>query len=115
MSPPRREAGTRELRKSAPLFAALGDETRLALLARLGGGARSSITALSAGSSLTRQAITKHLRVLEGAGLVRGVREGRENLFELKPDSLDEAIRSLERIAKQWDHALARLKSFVED
>ncbi len=115
MSPPRREAGTRELRKSAPIFAALGDETRLALLARLGGGARSSITTLSAGSPLSRQAITKHLRSARRGRPGPRRAAGRENLFELKPDSLDEAIRSLARISKQWDHALARLKSFVED
>ncbi|HEY4308023.1 MAG TPA: metalloregulator ArsR/SmtB family transcription factor [Pirellulales bacterium] len=115
MSQTRHRPGTRQLRKSAPLFAALGDETRLVLLNRLGSGARCSITSLTAGSPLSRQAITKHLRILEAAGLVRGVRQGRESLFEIEHDTLDEAIRFLERISAQWDQALARLKSFVEE
>jgi len=103
------------VRRSAPLFAALGDPTRLRLLAKLGGGTRFSIARLTKGSTLTRQAITKHLQVLRGAGLVRGVRRGRENLFELEPKRLDEARRALEGISRQWDQALARLKSFVEE
>ncbi len=104
-----------KLRRNAPLFAALGDETRLILLMKLGDGPLLSITRLTEGSTLTRQAITKHLRILEDAGLVRGVRRGRENLFQLEPDSLREARDALNRISRQWDHALARLKSFVED
>jgi DNA-binding transcriptional ArsR family regulator len=103
------------LRRSAPVFAALGDDTRLALLTKLSAGSRCSIARLTAGSSLTRQAITKHLRVLEEAGLVRGVREGRESLFELEPGRLDDARRALESISRQWDRALARLKAFVEE
>jgi len=98
----------------AQIFAALGDETRLRLLGRLAGAEPASIAHLTAGSGLTRQAITKHLRVLQHAGLVRGVRQGRESLFELKPEPLDAARRSLERISRQWDDALGRLKSFVE-
>jgi DNA-binding transcriptional ArsR family regulator len=97
------------------MFAALGDETRLSLLTKLSEEPRLSITRLTAGSSLTRQAITKHLRVLRRAGLVRGVRRGRESLFEMRPGALDDARLTLERIARQWDAALARLKSFVED
>jgi DNA-binding transcriptional ArsR family regulator len=115
MSPQRRDTAARDLRRNAPVFAALGDETRLALLARLGGGSRLSIAHLTEGSTLTRQAITKHLRVLEEAGLVRGVRRGRENLFGLEPEPLDEARRILDGISRQWDSALARLKSFVEE
>jgi DNA-binding transcriptional ArsR family regulator len=103
------------VRGSAPVFAALGDQTRLTLLTKLGGGSRFSIARITKGSSLTRQAITKHLRVLQGAGLVRGVRRGRENLFELRPRRVDEARRALDRISRQWDEALARLKSFVEE
>jgi DNA-binding transcriptional ArsR family regulator len=102
------------MRKNAPLFAALGDETRLTLVVKLGGGSRFSIKHLAAGSALTRQAITKHLGVLQHAGLVRGVRQGRENLFELNPVAIDEARRALDLISRQWDDALARLKSFVE-
>jgi DNA-binding transcriptional ArsR family regulator len=102
------------MRGSAPVFAALGDETRLKLLAKLGGGTRFSIARLTKGSALTRQAITKHLRVLQDARLVRGVRRGRENLFELEPKRIEEARRALDGISRQWDQALARLKAFVE-
>ncbi len=105
----------RALRRNAPRFAALGDETRLALIGRLGGEPRLSITQLSQGSPLTRQAITKHLRVLQDAGLVRATRKGRESLFELEREAVDEARRSLDDISKQWDQALLRLKAFVED
>ena len=104
----------RALRDNAPVFAALGDETRLMLLMRLAGGAPYSIARLTAGSTLTRQAITKHLRVLHRAGLVRGNRRGRESLYELEPESLDEAQQVLARISRQWDDALARLKAHVE-
>lgn len=74
-----------------------------------------SLTRLAEDSALSRQAITKHLRVLQEAGLVRGVRRGRENLFELDPMRLDEARRALDIISRQWDQALARLKEFVEE
>jgi DNA-binding transcriptional ArsR family regulator len=109
-----RAATARKLRGSAPIFAALGDETRLALVATLCGGPRRSISQLTEGCRVTRQAVTKHLRVLEGAGVVRGVHQGRETLFELAPESLDNARRALEAISQQWDQALARLKTFVE-
>ena len=112
--PKRHERSERTLRRSAPIFAALGDQTRLALIARLGGGSPLSISRLTQGLALTRQAITKHLRVLENAGLVRGVRHGRERHFELEPEALDDARSALESISRQWDDALARLKSFVE-
>ena len=104
----------RDLRGSVPIFAALGDDTRLTLLATLAEGRRCSIARLTEGSTLTRQAITKHLVVLQEAGLVRGVRIGRENLFELEPRALDRARRSLDHISRQWDSALLRLKAFVE-
>lgn len=100
---------------SAAVFGALGDPTRLALIAMLAGGAMLSITRLTQGSPLTRQAITKHLRVLEDAGVVRCERRGREAMFTLAPDRLAEARASLDAISRQWDDALARLKSFVED
>jgi len=115
MSPAPPDRIIRELRKNAPLFAALGDEARLTLLTRLSGGQRLSISRLSEGAPVTRQAITKHLRVLEEAGLVRSVRRGRENLFELEAKPLDEARRALEHISEQWKDALARLKAFVEE
>jgi DNA-binding transcriptional ArsR family regulator len=96
------------------VFAALGDETRLSLLGKLSGGQRQSISRLAGGSSLTRQAITKHLRVLQGAGVVQSARVGRENLFELRPEPLRDIRAYLDRVSGQWDQALARLKSFVE-
>lgn len=102
-------------RSQAPLFAALGDETRLALVKKLSGGRPHSISELTTGSKLTRQAITKHLRVLENVGIVHGVRSGRESLFEFDPRPLDEAKGYLDFVSGQWDQALARLKSFVED
>jgi DNA-binding transcriptional ArsR family regulator len=114
MSTLTRETTFRKLRRDAFVFTALGDHTRLAVLMKLSGGTPLSIASLTRGSKLTRQAVTKHLRVLEGAGLVRGVRRGREILFELKPEPLEDARRSLENISRQWDEALARLKAFVE-
>ncbi len=98
----------------AALFAALGAETRLALVGKLAKGSPQSISRLAQGSTLTRQAITKHLRVLEGAGVVQSVRAGRESLFEFRPEPLIEAKSYLERVSDQWDQALARLKSFIE-
>ena len=102
------------LRRHAPVFAALGDETRLALLARLCERAPCSISQLAEGSPITRQAITKHLRVLEGAGLVRSEAAGRECRFAIEPEPLQEAQDYLELVAQQWDAALDRLKNFVE-
>jgi DNA-binding transcriptional ArsR family regulator len=98
----------------APAFAALGDETRLSLVARLANGQPHSIAQLTEGTRLTRQAVTKHLRVLEGAGLVHGVRSGRESLFQLDPKPVRELRGYLDHVSLQWDEALARLKSFVE-
>jgi len=100
---------------SASLFAALGDETRLELVRRLCHAGPMSITRLSAGANVTRQAITKHLRVMEGAGLVHSHRHGRESVWQLDQQHLEAARRYLETISKQWDDALARLRSFVED
>jgi DNA-binding transcriptional ArsR family regulator len=102
------------LRGSAPVFAALGDVTRLLLLSRLAGGEPLSITQLSEGAEVTRQAITKHLHVLEDAGLVRGSRQGREQLWALNARQLDEARRSIDLLARQWDLALLRLKDSLE-
>jgi DNA-binding transcriptional ArsR family regulator len=101
-------------RVCAPVFAALGDETRLWLLTRLSSGDPYSISRLTEGSTLTRQAITKHLRVLENAGIVHGVRTGRESLFAFDPVSLEKIRKYLDFISGQWDEALSRLKSFVE-
>jgi DNA-binding transcriptional ArsR family regulator len=102
-------------RNSAPLFAALGDATRLRLVSRLCDDGPMSITRLTAGSHITRQAITKHLRVMEQAGLVRSTRHGRESVWQLQHQRLEDARRHLALISKQWDNALARLRKFVED
>jgi DNA-binding transcriptional ArsR family regulator len=99
----------------AVLFAALGDHTRLALIARLSAGRPASISQLTAGSRLTRQAVTKHLRVLERAGIVHSTRAGRESLFALDQEPIDQMQNYLGRVSRQWDQALARLKSFVEE
>jgi DNA-binding transcriptional ArsR family regulator len=98
----------------APVFAALGDETRLSLVAKLCGGQPHSISQLTEGSKLTRQAITKHLRVLESVGIVHSVRTGRESRFEFDPEPIEEMKKYLDLVSEQWDHALSRLKSFVE-
>ena len=102
-------------RAHAPVFAALGDETRLALVAKLSGGQPRSISQLTKGFKLTRQAITKHLRVLESVGIVHGVHAGRESLFEFDPRPIAEMREYLDFVSEQWDHALARLKSLVEN
>jgi DNA-binding transcriptional ArsR family regulator len=96
------------------LFAALGDETRLRLVSRLCGGGPMSIARLTEGSHVTRQAVTKHLRVMEGSGLVRCTRKGRESVWQLNQRRLEHARRYLDSISRQWDKALVRLKDFVE-
>lgn len=99
---------------AAPIFAALGDPTRLSLIRTLSDGQTRSIASLSTGTSLTRQAITKHLRVLETAGLVQSARVGRESQFALRPDSLHEVRTYLDDVSRHWDEALGRLRAFVE-
>ena len=110
MSTKQRSSG----RKTAAVFAALGDETRLVLVAKLSRGQQYSIAELTEGTKLTRQAVTKHLRVLERVRMVHGKRAGRQNLFEFDPKPVDEMKEYLESVSKQWDGALARLKTFVE-
>ena len=109
-APPR----TSPLWNSAPIFAALGDETRLRLIAVLCAGGAVSIAQLTSGTEITRQAVTKHLEVLAEAGLVRNLKVGRERLWEFEPTQLEEARRSLDVIAQQWDRALEKLKRAVE-
>lgn len=87
---------------------------RLGVVARLSAEGPLSISRLTEGSGVSRQALTKHLRVLEEAGLVEGQRAGRENVFELRPRRLEEARRHIDAIGDQWDRTLARLKAFVE-
>jgi DNA-binding transcriptional ArsR family regulator len=103
------------VRDAAPLFAALGDETRLRLIVRLSSSGPGSITQLSAKSAVSRQAITKHLRVLSDAGLVSSTRRGREQVWDLEPKRLVDAHEYLDGISKQWDEALERLRKFVEE
>jgi DNA-binding transcriptional ArsR family regulator len=99
----------------APLFAALADATRLRLLSELALNGPESITRLNAGSTMSRQALTKHLEVLAAAGLVTDRRRGRERIWQVEPDRLDDARSYLDRISRQWDGALGRLKALVED
>jgi DNA-binding transcriptional ArsR family regulator len=105
----------RDVTIHASIFAALGDPTRLAMLAKLADGAPQSISRLAEGTRLTRQAVTKHLHVLEDAGVVRSSRIGRENLFALEPRTLSDVRAYLDTVARQWGDALARLKAFAED
>jgi len=110
-----RSAAAVRLHDSAPVFAALGDETRLQIVARLCAEGPLSITRLSAGAGVTRQAITKHLNALSAAGLARNVKSGREQIWELEVRRLEMARRCLDRISDQWDIAITRLKALVED
>jgi DNA-binding transcriptional ArsR family regulator len=100
---------------SAAVFAALGDETRLRLVSRLCNDGPMSIANLTRGTPITRQAITKHLRVMQDAGLVRNTKQGRESYWELDRRRLEEVRRNLALISKQWDQALSRLRKFVEE
>jgi DNA-binding transcriptional ArsR family regulator len=113
MSP--RSAAAASLARAGSLFSALGDETRLALVARLSSEGPQSIARLTEASSVTRQAVTKHLDVLAGAGVVRDVRRGRERIWQIDTERLDEARDYLEKISRRWDSALGRLKQFVEE
>jgi DNA-binding transcriptional ArsR family regulator len=103
-----------KLTDAAPVFAALGDETRIRLVARLSADGPLSISHLSEGAGVTRQAITKHLRAMGDAGLVRDTRRGRERIWELEPKRLEKARRCLDQISADWDSAINRLKVFVE-
>ena len=112
MSP--RSARLADAAQAAPVFAALGDATRLALMNRLTTGRPHSIAQLALGLPVTRQAVTKHLEVLSHAGLVRDFRKGRERLWQPEAKRLDEARLYLDTISRRWDEALARLRTFVE-
>ena len=109
-----RSRATAKVSEAAPLFAALGDETRLHIVAKLCADGPLSITRLTDGSSVSRQAITKHLQALSDVGLVRSQRAGRERIWELQTRRLAEVRGYLEQISKQWDEAIGRLQSFVE-
>ena len=104
-----------DLEDHARAFAALGDATRLALVSKLCSGQPQSIVELTHGAKLSRQGVTKHLRVLEEAGIVESVRVGRESLFQLRTESIESLRAWLDLAARQWDVALDRLRAFVED
>lgn len=112
MSPARSNAA--RLSEAAPVFAALGDETRLHLVSRLSREGPLSIARLSEGTNVTRQAVSKHLQALADVGLVEDLKSGRERIYQLAPRRLLEAQRALERISAQWDVALERLRAMVE-
>lgn len=105
---------TRSSAALASVFAALGDPTRLRLVVVLCAGGAFSIAQLTANTDISRQAVTKHLRVLADAGVVRDMRAGRERLWHLDPAQIDEAKRTLDIIGRQWEVALGRLKAFAE-
>jgi DNA-binding transcriptional ArsR family regulator len=112
---PQTHATSKEFARAAPVFAALGDSTRLRLVARLCDGGPQSIVRLTEGADVSRQAITKHLHLLEDAGLVRSDRSGRERVWALQTKALDEIGHYLGEISAQWDAALARLRRYVEE
>jgi len=112
--PPARTATPRRAAAAAPVFAALGDATRLQIVARLCEGGPLSIARLTEGAQVSRQAITKHLHALSDAGLVRSRRAGRESIWQLQTRRLAEVRRYLDRISRQWDQAIGRLRSLVE-
>jgi len=101
--------------KTAPVFAALGDETRLLIIARLCRDGPLATVRLTDGSKISRQAITKHLNALSKAGLVRSERTGRERIWKLEVNEFARASRYLEQISQEWDEALGRLRAFVEN
>lgn len=109
-----RSGNARSLQDSAGVFAALGDDTRLRVVARLSEEGPLSIARLTEGSQISRQAVTKHLQVLADAGIVKNRRDGRENLWQLHPKRLIEARRLLDVISREWDDTLERLRAYVE-
>ncbi|MEO8561946.1 MAG: metalloregulator ArsR/SmtB family transcription factor [bacterium] len=123
MSPARRKSAAaarsfrapRDFRRGAPVFAALGDDVRLALVTRLSARGPMSTMRLSEGAGVTRQAVSKHLEVLAGAGVVHSTRQGRERIWEVDSAPLHAAQEWLDAISRDWDRALSRLKAFVEE
>ncbi len=109
-----RTSSAATFRAAVPVFAALGDEQRLSLVRRLCANGPMSLSRLSEGAGITRQGVTKHLRVLSAAGLVHSARRGRESIWSFKPGRMLTAQQALDQISSEWDSALARLKDFVE-
>jgi DNA-binding transcriptional ArsR family regulator len=114
MSHPGRSGASSQRQDYAPIFAALGDKTRLSLIAKLCSGKPRSISELAQDSALSRQAITKHLRVLENAGIVYSRRAGRESQYHFDPHPVEDVRKYLDLVSDQWDQTLARLMSFVD-
>ena len=114
MSRKDRKRITAKPKAKARVFAALGDKTRLALVARLCSGEAASISPLADDSKLTRQAITKHLGVLERAGIVSSTQSGRERLFSFEDEPIKELQQYLASVSKQWEQTTARRKSHTE-
>jgi DNA-binding transcriptional ArsR family regulator len=112
MSRPNELAGKRHAH--ARVFAALGDPTRLALITKLCGGPQRSISQLTQDTTLTRQSVTKHLRVLQKAGVVHRSRSGRESRFKFEPKAIEDITQYLDLVSRQWDDALTRLRLYVE-
>ncbi len=110
-----RARGEASVLDAAPIFAALGDEHRLRIVTRLSAQGPQPIVRLTEGTGISRQAVTKHLRSLEGAGLLRSTRVGRERIWELQPEALGDVQHHLETISRQWDAAIGRLRAFVEE
>jgi DNA-binding transcriptional ArsR family regulator len=106
---------TARLLAAAPVFAALGDETRLRIVDRLSHQGPMPVVELTEGTNMSRQAVSKHLGALQDAGLLRSARVGRQRIWELEPKGLDQVQRQLEKISRQWDEAIERLRAFVED
>jgi DNA-binding transcriptional ArsR family regulator len=115
LATPRSRSDQTLSRHAAPVFSALGDETRLGIVARLCSSGPLSIARLTEGARVTRQAVTKHLHILAAAGLVRGSRDGREQVWEIQPKRFIEARRSLDLISDRWDEAIERLRDLVEN
>jgi DNA-binding transcriptional ArsR family regulator len=113
-SPAQRPLAASALAEAAPVFAALGDETRLRIVARLCRGGPASISRLAEDFDVSRQAVTKHLCALENAGIVRSGRTGRERIWELQTRRLAQVRRYLDQISEPWDGTLQRLRAFVE-
>jgi DNA-binding transcriptional ArsR family regulator len=109
-----RTSSTAADRAAIPIFAALGDEHRLALVRRLSAQGPTSLSRLCDGAGITRQGVSKHLHVLASAGLVRRTQRGRESIWALAPARMAAAQRALETISSQWDASLARLRTYVE-
>ena len=104
-----------DFERVAPLFAALSDATRLQIVTRLSREGPQSISVLTEETAVSRQAVTKHLQVLQDVGLAESWRNGRERIFELKPERLALANQHLDQISRQWDKALGRLQKCVEE